>query len=200
MMATALPKDYSLPPELAATALRELGESPAARRDSLRELRQRIFEPDSSTTDTVDASERLDDAFLLRFLRCKKFDVHKSQKVYEGYAAFRQTNGELVDDVRPQAVQHVWESGVLGGLRSRDRRGRSVIISFAGRWRPDEQSEEEVLRAFVLQLEHLIESDETQVNGIVLIADFAEFSFYQTRCLKPWYFHLMISLVQVCVG
>lgn len=198
-----LPKDYSLPPELAATALRELGESPATRRDSLRELRRRLSQPDasSSTSEAVDAGERVDDAFLLRFLRCKKFDVHRSLKVYEGYRSFRRDNGELLsDDREPQAVSHVWDSGLLGGLSCRDRKGRSVMLSFPGRWCPSEQSLEEVLRALVLQLEYLIESDETQVNGIVLIADFRDFSFYQARCLKPWYFQLMASLVQVGRG
>ncbi len=198
VMAAGLPEDYSLLPELAATALRELGESPTTRRDSLCELRKRIAEADAAMSDAVDASERVDDAFLLRFLRCKKFDIDRSLKMYDRYRSFRRDNGLVSEvDLESQSVRNVWDLGLIGGIRSRDKKGRSILVGFPGRWNPAEQSFEDVLRAMVLQLEHIIESDETQVNGIVYIADCREFSFYQARNLRPWYFPLMASLAQV---
>ena len=177
--------EFSLPPDLAAIALRELSESPKSRRLALRELRKKIQEL------------VVEDAVLLRFLRCKKFDVRRSLSVYQGYQRFRAEHSELFDGLEPQSVQHVWESGVVGALKSRDKEGRSVMVGFPGRWDPVEHSLEDVLKALVLQLEHLIESEETQIKGIVLIADFKAFSFYQARCLRPWYFQRMASLVQV---
>ena len=198
-------KDYTLPPELAATAQRELNETPSTRRDSLKEMRRRISEAglglddqDESTRATV-SDQMQDDAFLLRFLRCKKFNVNRSFSVYEAYHHFRRDNTQLLagDSLEPQAVRHVWEAGVIGGLKNRDKKGRSVMVGFPGRWDPSAHSLEDVLRALVLQLEHLVESEETQINGIVLIADFAGFSFSQAKSLKPWYFQMMTSLIQV---
>jgi len=185
-------KEHSLPPELAATALRELNETPTMRREGLRELRRRVAE-------TEDADDTLvaDSAFLLRFLRCKKFDVNRSFSVYQGYCRFRRDNADMLEDLDPHSVRHVWDGGVIGALSARDKKGRSVMVGFPGRWEPCEHGLEDVLRALVLQLEHLIVSEETQVNGIVLIADFKNFSLYQARCLRPWYFQMMTSLVQV---
>lgn len=203
---TAL-KEYTLPPELAAVAQRELSETPSTRRASLTEMRRKISEAgldaDGSTC-TCGTAERAtdqvqDDAFLLRFLRCKKFNVSRSFSVYEAYHHFRRDNTQLLagDSLDPQAVRHVWEAGVIGGLKSRDKKGRSVMVGFPGRWDPSAHSLEDVLRALVLQLEHLVESEETQINGIVLIADFAGFSLSQAKSLRPWYFQMMTSLVQV---
>ena len=70
------------------------------------------------------------------------------------------------------------------------------MVAFPGRWNPEAHSLEDILRAMILQLEYFITSVETQINGIVLIADFNNFSLYQARCIRPWYFQLMSSLVQ----
>lgn len=182
-------KEYSLSPELSATALRELNETPATRKEGLRELRKKIAGTDDNSV--------VEDAFLLRFLRCKKFDVSRSFNVYQRYHRFRGENPDIFEDLNPRSVRQIWDDAVIGALPSRDKKGRSVMVGFAGRWKPSEHSQEDALRAMILTLEHLIESEETQVHGIVLIADFKDFSLHQARCLRPWYFQLMGSLVQV---
>ena len=211
-MAVDLSSSYSLPPHLAEVARRELNETPAVRAECLRQLRRRLRRRslDSETYSEEDEAEESeerescgregveipDDRFLLRFLRSKKFDVRRSQAMYERYRQFCD-NPAIAAGLNPQAVRHVWDAGVLGGLRGRDRRGRSVMVAFPGRWDPATHTLEDVLRAMILQLEHMILSEETQVNGIVLVADFTNFSFYHVRCLKPWYFQTMATLVQV---
>ena len=181
-----------LPPDLAAMAARELNETPPVRRQALIEFRQALGEEEG---------ERVldEDALLLKFLRCKKFDVSRSLSVYNGYRAFRRENKELFTDLTPSRVGHIWDNGLLGALESRDKHGRAVMVSFPGAWDPETQSLDDILRAMVLQLEHLIENTTTQVTGIVLIADFKDFSLYQAKCIRPWFFQAMSSLVQVCV-
>lgn len=176
-----------LPPELAAKASRELNETPTTRRQALAEFRRALNES------TVNE----DDSTLLRFLRCKKLDVPRAVSVYEGYHLYRSNNPDLFRDVTASSVSHIWESGLLGALQTRDKNGRAVMTSFPGRWDPETHQLEDILRAMVLQLEHLIKSTETQVTGIVLIADFRDFSLYQARCIRPWFFQMMSSLVQV---
>lgn len=215
-MAVDLSGSYSLPPHLAEVARLELNETPSTRAECLRQLRQRLRRRslDSETYSDEDEAEESeegesydregveipDDRFLLRFLRSKKFDVRRSQAMYERYRRFFCDNPAVATGLNPHAVRHVWDAGVLGGLRDRDRRGRSVMVAFPGRWDPAAHSLEDVLRAMILQLEHMILSEETQVNGIVLVADFTNFSFYHVRCLKPWYFQTMATLVQVRDG
>ena len=177
-----------LSPELAAVAALELGETPATRRQAISELR-RVLEQDGHKEEEYHV--------LLRFLRCKKFDVQRALSVYNGYRSFREDNPDIFKDLNTAQVRHIWQSGVLGGLSTRDIKGRSVMVSFPGRWDPETHSLSDMLRAMVLQLENLIQSNETQIHGIVLIADFKDFSLYQARCIRPWYFQMLSALVQV---
>lgn len=201
--------DLALPPNLAEVARRELNETPAARTECLFQLRQRlqlskhyseeqniVEEDDGTKEEAVDASIP-DDRFLLRFLRSKKFNVQRSYAMYKNYRLFFRDHPEIAAGLNPKAVRHVWDEGVLGGLKQRDLRGRSVIVTFPGRWDPASHALEDVLRALVLQLEYMIMSEETQVKGFVLLADFTDFSFHQMRSLKPWYIQTMATLMQV---
>ena len=185
----------SLPPDLAVVAARELNETPQLRRQALIEFRKALNEEEAQEDRSTTPE---DDSVLLRFLRCKKFDVSRSLSVYNGYKAFRRSNRELFNDLTPSRVSHIWDNGLLGALESRDKHGRAVMVSFPGAWDPETQPLEDVLRAMILQLEHLIENTTTQVTGIVLIADFKDFSLYQAKCIRPWFFQGMSSLVQVC--
>lgn len=63
-----------LPGPVKATAEKELGETSNRRRIELKNLRHLI-------ADEIDFNPRLDDAFLLRFLRCRKFDAERAFKV-----------------------------------------------------------------------------------------------------------------------
>ena len=213
------PGDSSLPPSLAEVARRELNETPAARTECLIQFRRRLSRnalccSDSRGSDSSAAESSAcssdeeghdpsipDDGFLLRFLRSKKFDVQRSYAMYENYLQFFRDHPEvsagLAGSAGAETVRHVWDAGVVGGLRERDSRGRGVLVMFPGRWEPSRHPLEDVLRALVLQLEFMIASEETQVHGFVLVADFTGFSFYQMRSLKPWYFQTMSTLLQV---
>lgn len=63
-----------LPAPVRATAERELGETPSRRRTELKNLRRLIAEEE-------DFRPRQDDAFLLRFLRSRKYDAERAFKV-----------------------------------------------------------------------------------------------------------------------
>lgn len=67
-----------LPTSVRAVAERELGETPSRRRAELKNLRRLIAEEEGF-------NPRQDDAFLLRFLRCRKYDADRAFKVSENY-------------------------------------------------------------------------------------------------------------------
>lgn len=204
-------RGYSLPPHLSEVARRELNETPAARTECLIQLRQRLSRTgnrscseegsavDASNDESKGAEDSSlpDDQLLLRFLRSKKFDVQRSYAVYENYLKFFRDHPAIANGLDPSSVRHVWDAGIIGGLRERDAHGRSVLVAFPGRWDPTRHVLEDVLCALILQLEYMIESEETQVRGFVLVADFTNFSLYQMRSLKTWYFQTMSNLMQV---
>ena len=184
---------YSCPVELRDKALRELKETPELQSESVTELRRVVAAECSSLGDEA----RTDDAFLIRFLRPKKYVVPKALSLYKNYHKLRETHAELFVDLHPDSVRHVWESGCMGCLSDRDMEGRNILLAFPQHWNPQEVTLRDALRSFILQLEYLIESEETQINGVALIVDFSKFSFEQLRALRPTYVQLLVSLVQV---
>ena len=82
---------------------------------------------------------RTDDAFLLRFLRAKKFDYDRAFNLLMTHYKMKQNNPELFTNLRPSAVKHVLEAGVTGVLPHRDKDGRRVMV-----FRPGKQNNPEL--------------------------------------------------------
>ena len=66
-------------------ACRELGEVPATRAAIIEELRGRIAQWEESHADEGLTLPRRDAAFLLRFLRARKFDVERALTLFINY-------------------------------------------------------------------------------------------------------------------
>jgi hypothetical protein len=77
---------------------------------------------------------RTDDAYLLRFLRAKKFDCERAfQLILKHFEVKCEVkNKDLFRNMRPSTVKHVLEDGVTGVLPHRDKFGRRVLIFRAG--------------------------------------------------------------------
>lgn len=54
-----------------------------------------------------------------------------------------------------------------------------------------------IYRAILLTMEKLIDDDETQINGCVIIVDWSQFTFKQSTWLNPKVLKLMIEGLQV---
>ena len=172
-------------------ARKELNETPEVQVEALTDLRRRIL----SQCPTSEA--RTDSAYLIRFLRPKKYVVSKALTLYKNYHKIRRTHPEVFEELEPKHVQHVWKSCFVGGLPSKDREGRRIMVVSPQYWRPHEVSLKDALRSLICQLEYIIDDEETQINGIVLIADFSKFTFEQARSLRPTYIQLFVNLIQV---
>lgn len=77
-----------------------------------------------------DLKIRTDDAYLLRFLRAKKFDYDRAFNLVLKHFEMKadEKNKQLFNDLRPSTVTHVLEAGVTGVLPHRDKQGRRVMI------------------------------------------------------------------------
>lgn len=78
----------------------------------------------------VDLKIRTDDAYLLRFLRAKKFDYDRAFNLVIRHFEMKadEKNKQLFHNLRPMGVKHVLEAGVTGVLPNRDKFGRRVIV------------------------------------------------------------------------
>lgn len=70
---------------------------------------------------------RLDDSFLLRFLRARKFDYDRALQLLLNYHAGRRAWPEVFKDLKPSTVKHVLDLGFLTVLPKPDPNGRYIL-------------------------------------------------------------------------
>ncbi|XP_044517019.1 alpha-tocopherol transfer protein-like isoform X2 [Gracilinanus agilis] len=146
----------SLTEELITKAREELQEKPEWRLRDVQALRDMVCK------DYPSLSTSLDDAFLLRFLRARKFDYDRALQLLVNYHSCRRSWPEVFDNLKPSALKEVLGSGFLTVLPHSDPRGCQVVCLRPDRWIPSNYPITENIRAIYLTLEKLIQSEETQ--------------------------------------
>lgn len=68
---------------------------------------------------------------------------------------------------------------------------------FVGKWRPNDYPFVDNVRAIYLTLEKLIQPEETQVNGIVILVDYAGVGLSQASNPGPLLAKKVVSILQV---
>lgn len=111
----------SLSSELIAKAREELQEKPEWRLRDVQALRDMVCK------DYPHLRTRLDDAFLLRFLRARKFDYDRALQLLVNYHSCRRSWPEVFTNLKPSAVKPVLESGFVTVLPHLDSEGRHVV-------------------------------------------------------------------------
>ncbi|XP_003953797.1 alpha-tocopherol transfer protein-like isoform X2 [Pan troglodytes] len=146
----------SLTEDLVTKAREELQEKPEWRLRDVQALRDMVRKeyPNLSTS--------LDDAFLLRFLRARKFDYDRALQLLVNYHSCRRSWPEVFNNLKPSALKDVLASGFLTVLPHTDPRGCHVVCIRPDRWIPSNYPITENIRAIYLTLEKLIQSEETQ--------------------------------------
>ncbi|XP_033191707.1 clavesin-2 [Bombus vancouverensis nearcticus] len=145
----------------------ELREDDAIREETLKQFRDWIQKHPNIKRCRTDA------AFLLRFLRTKKFSVPMAEEMLERYLTIRQLYPNWFQnlDVEDKDIEAIIDAGYLIPLMQRDRHGRRVILSCAGRFDPYKYTSAQMARAHSLVVESLMDDEENQVRGYTHIND-----------------------------
>lgn len=69
--------------------------------------------------------------------------------------------------------------------------------SLTGKWKPNDYPFVDNVRAIYLTLEKLIQPEETQVNGIVILADYSGVGMSQASNPGPFLAKKVVSILQV---
>uniref|UniRef100_A0A8C3R4E1 Alpha tocopherol transfer protein like n=1 Tax=Cyanoderma ruficeps TaxID=181631 RepID=A0A8C3R4E1_9PASS len=160
----------------------------------------RIMSGESDCTRTSPSAGSPSDSELLpdrpKFLRARKFDYDRALQLLVNYHTCRRTWPEVFSNLKPSAIKPVLESGFVTVLPHRDPQGRHVVCIRPDRWTPSNYPITENIRAIYLTLEKLIQSEETQVNGIVILADYKGVSLSKASHFGPFVAKKVIGILQ----
>ncbi|XP_031839310.1 clavesin-2 [Nomia melanderi] len=148
-------------------AREELREDDAIKKQALDQFRQWIGKHPNIKRCRTDAP------FLLRFLRTKKFSLPLAQEMLERYLTIRQVYPNWFQnlDIEDPDIEAIVDAGYLIPLPRRDRHGRRVILSCAGRFDPYRYTSAQMARAHSLVVEALMDDEENQIRGYTHVND-----------------------------
>nr|CAD7455543.1 unnamed protein product [Timema tahoe] len=188
-MAQQVKKERHLSAEWVQRASEELNEKPEKIHDDINTLRSMIV---AETNLHVPA----DDAFLLRFLRARKFNCTKAFHMLQRYYVMKLRCPELFKIPRPSEKKYILEMQAQNMLEDRDGFGRRVYIFRVEKCDSANVSIEDVFRTNVLALEQVVDEPETQIAGLTVIVDMNGFGIQHAKFLSPYYARRTVEVIQ----
>ncbi|EFA03951.1 clavesin-2 [Tribolium castaneum] len=160
-------------------AKEHINEDPDTKCQLIDELREMIYSRGECTP------VRTDDAFLLRFLRSRKFGVESAYKLFINYHEFREENLNFHEGVGIDLLDKILEYDLIRVLPYKDQKGRNIIVYKWGKWVPSAITIDEFLAASKLIGELGALEARNQIVGAVVILDFNNFTVQQALYLTP---------------
>ncbi|XP_044583551.1 alpha-tocopherol transfer protein isoform X1 [Cotesia glomerata] len=176
-------------PEVMEYAKRELGETDEVKCQTLQELRDMIYERGECTP------HRMDDAFLIRFLRARNFNVNRAHRLVVRYLNFKEDHPEIHKDVNPLKMRHIGDDDVMTVPAYRTQCGRRMMIYRMSNWDPKKYGIEEIFKATVIILELGILEPRAQVLGGVVIFDLQDITIAHAWTITPQIASMVMALM-----
>ncbi|XP_073960138.1 clavesin-2-like isoform X2 [Choristoneura fumiferana] len=167
-------------------ARRNCGENPDTRDAAIEELR-RLLEDKGECR-----PRRNDDAYLLRFLRCRGFIPALAHRLMVRYEDFRLNNSYLYD-YKPFGLQEV--KGVFScTLPDNPDNGRITIMKI-GKWDMDSTPAKDLMRCACLLEEICVMQPRLQILGVTIVIDLQGLSLRHARHLNLKMANQFVSLL-----
>ncbi|XP_042910779.1 alpha-tocopherol transfer protein-like [Parasteatoda tepidariorum] len=163
-----------LTPELMKRAEDELGETDEVKMKCLAEIKNLI-------NDEEDFHPCMDDIFLLRFLRVKKFKTDKAFQSLKDYYVYKAQYSGIISDRLPSDIRHVFEHGESTILEHRYKDGAGVFVARVGYYDTKRFTSDGQITLMLIATEVGLRVEATQITGYSVIVDFDNFSIEKAR-------------------
>nr|XP_019554552.2 alpha-tocopherol transfer protein-like isoform X1 [Aedes albopictus] len=187
-----LEMDKDLPPKIAEVAAKQ-GEDPEKTCLKIQQLRDMIYELGGCEP------HRMDDDYLLRFLRARFWKVENSYKLMCRYYEFRENNTDLYENVNPMTLRSLGDDNIITISPYRDQEGRRVLFFKFGNWRPSKIPLTDLFKATLLMLEVGSLEPISQVVGGIGIMDLEGLSLNHAWHMSPSVAQKIIALLVTCM-
>lgn len=168
-----------LPPDLQEYARLQCGEDPNSRLQAIYELRDIIYERGECTP------HRMDDEYLLRFLRARNFIPQRAHRLMVNYCQFKEENPELFENVYPLDLRRIGDNNIVSVPPYRDQHGRRLLYFRLGCWDPKVTSVEDLFKATIFILELGLLEQRTQILGGVALFDLEDLGIQHAWQITP---------------
>ncbi|CAH1797074.1 unnamed protein product [Owenia fusiformis] len=140
-------------------------------------------------------NSRLDDGFLLRFLRVGKFIQLRAQELIDNYWSARSADPQwFTMDPQESKMQELLDLGIFVGLKGRDSIGRRIYTTNYGQYDPDTCSVDDIMKFSIMIMEHMTSDEYMQIHGCVVIEDAAGLGM---KHVKVWTKDVMSKMMKV---
>ncbi|XP_068622544.1 clavesin-1-like [Battus philenor] len=175
-------------PEFEDYARRNCNEDPKTRDHAIAQLRSMVYERGECHP------RRMDDAYLLRFLRCRRFIPALAHKLMVRYEEFRRKNDYLYhcSAFGLQKVKNVYG----GTIPESPVNGRITLMRF-GKWDTEAVPIMDVVRCALIMDEIAVMQPKLQILGVTIIVDLEGLSVRQVSHLTPTIASQIVSLMGV---
>ncbi|KAH7968914.1 hypothetical protein HPB52_012620 [Rhipicephalus sanguineus] len=144
----------------------------------------------------------MDDAFLVKFLRARKYDTQAAFKNVRKYFKVRKDRPEMFSDLTLRRIlfDTVCRKHRLATVsRHKDPMGRVAVLLKIGSWNTEMCSLNDFFRVSLVLVEHILLLEDTQVRGIVAVIDLKGLNIYHVAHYTPSVIRTTINLAQECM-
>lgn len=172
-----------------STEMQETDESTASDRPNIEEDSVKVQECINTLRELIQGESNMklktDDKFMLRYLRWSDFKPGLAIKRLKRVYKFRATNKDWFCTKPPSEYEKELSLNVHAILKERDSKGRRVYIVKTANIDADILSPQTLSHLDDLWLESVIEEEETQKKGLVIILDLAGYSWKMFSWITP---------------
>ncbi|XP_077520486.1 alpha-tocopherol transfer protein-like [Amblyomma americanum] len=143
----------------------------------------------------------MDDAFLLKFLRSRKYNVEATVENIQKYFKVRKEAPEIFDDFLPSTMLYndiCRKNKLAAASRQRDSSGRGVLLYRVGAWDPSVCTISEFIKACLILVEWMILDEDIQKQGIVFVLDYNGLGVGHLTHLTPFVTKKLVHITEKC--